>query len=467
MILAKHYYLIFSFSLIITGTVSSQSITKRLQLVYQSFESDTQLKSAIASLYVIDGKTGKVVFDKNSTMGLAPASTQKIFTATAAYELLGKDFRYTTEFGYSGSIGNNNLNGSLYIKGSGDPTLGSWRWKSTSEDSVINRIVKAVQLLNISNYRTIILDTAKWGGEKIPDGWIWQDIGNYYGAGAGVLNWRENQYDLVLRSGKNIGDKVNVVSVIPRLYSYSLVSAAVAAAKGSGDNSYIYFPVTGFQGMVRGTIPVGEDHFIVSGAMPSAENQFIMTLSDSLSKLNILQKTGTVTVSMNDQDKITIIHREQSPQLDSIIYWFLKRSINLYGEALAKTIANRQSTVASTDNGVKLIKEFWNSKEIPLTEVNIVDGSGLSPLNRVTTHAQVSVLQYAKAQPWFNGFYYALPEYNGMKMKSGTISDVKGFCGYHTSKDGNEYIFSFLVNNYNGTSSSLIQKMYKVLDVLK
>ncbi|MDF2383908.1 hypothetical protein JMG10_20685 [Nostoc ellipsosporum NOK] len=51
-------------------------------------------------------------------------------------------------------------------------------------------------------------------------------------------------------------------------------------------------------------------------------------------------------------------------------------------------------------------------------------------------------------------------------MKSGTINRVKGFCGYHTS-GGKTYVFSFLVNNYNGSASSLVQKMYKVLDVLK
>ena len=64
-------------------------------------------------------------------------------------------------------------------------------------------------------------------------------------------------------------------------------------------------------------------------------------------------------------------------------------------------------------------------------------------------------------------FFQSLPEYNGMTIKSGTISDVKGFCGYHKSKDGKEYIFSFLVNNYSGKSSALVGKMYRVLDVLK
>ena len=99
--------------------------------------------------------------------------------------------------------------------------------------------------------------------------------------------------------------------------------------------------------------------------------------------------------------------------------------------------------------------------------MNISDGSGLSPINRVTTHAQVEILKYAKTKDWFPNFYDALPEHNNMKMKSGTISDVKAFCGYQKGSDGKEYIFSFIVNNYNGRSSELVYKMYKVLDRLK
>jgi D-alanyl-D-alanine carboxypeptidase/D-alanyl-D-alanine-endopeptidase (penicillin-binding protein 4) len=54
-----------------------------------------------------------------------------------------------------------------------------------------------------------------------------------------------------------------------------------------------------------------------------------------------------------------------------------------------------------------------------------------------------------------------------MKLKSGTIGGAKGFCGYHASKSGKQYIVSFIVNNYNGSASALVQKMYKVLNVLK
>ena len=146
---------------------------------------------------------------------------------------------------------------------------------------------------------------------------------------------------------------------------------------------------------------------------------------------------------------------------------FNKKSINLYGEALIKTFAYEKKGFGSTDSGVAIVKDFWKQKGIDEDELNISDGSGLSPQNRVTTHAQVEILKYAKGKSWFPSFYNSLPEYNGMKIKSGTIKDVKGYCGYHKAKDGSEYIFSFLVNNYNGMASGLVNKMYKVLDVLK
>ena len=166
-------------------------------------------------------------------------------------------------------------------------------------------------------------------------------------------------------------------------------------------------------------------------------------------------------------DSSTLFFTHQSPPLDSLIYWFNKKSINLYGEALIKTMAFGQKSYSVTDTGVVVIKNFWKEKGIDPDELNIVDGSGLSPLNRVTTHVQAEVLKFAKQQPWFSSFFDALPIYNNMHMKSGTIRNVKGFAGYHTAKNGKTYIFSFLVNNYNGSANGLVRKIYKVLDVLK
>ncbi len=460
----KKVVLIFHISLF-AFHLSAQTVTQKLQKAFAAFEEDSQLKHAISSLYVIDANTGQVVFDKNSQIGLAPASTQKIITSVTAFELLGKDYRYNTSF-YISEDGKSNQ---IIVEPSGDPTFGSWRWEQTKEENVLKRVIQDIKKQNKKISFPIIVHSSTWNSETIPDGWIWQDIGNYYGAGAEILNWRENQFDLKLKSGNNIGDKVFVTGSVPKSISLNVESMATSAAKGTGDNAYLYFqPANSNQMTLRGTIPVSENNFVISGAFISGQNQFLNTLIDSLTPFyGKPQYLSSIVLFDKITKPVNAVHSEISPSLDSIIYWFNKKSINLYGEALIKTFAYEKNGFGSTDSGVAIVKNFWKEKGLDEDELSIVDGSGLSPLNRVTTHSQVEILKYARKMDWFPYFKTALPEYNGMSMKSGTIRGVKGFCGYHKAKNGKEYIFSFLVNNYNGSPSALVNKMYKVLDILK
>jgi len=456
----KKFILIFHLSLF-TFHLSAQTVTQKLQKAFAAFEKDSQLKHAISSLYVIDAKTGQVVFNKNSQIGLAPASTQKIITSVTAFELLGKDYRYKTQFGYVGNVRDKALQGNFYLKPSGDPTLGSWRWKTTTDTTFYNKILNAIKKLNITGYNDLVIDN-RWNSEVIPDGWIWQDIGNYYGAGASAFNWRENQFDITLRSGEKIGDPVTIVTTYPRSYA-NLISLAKSEARGTGDNAYVYYPQNDVNAVVRGTIPINENTFVISAANPHTQFQFQNVFNTILMPdLHIRQMHYE-----NHSPDTAVLFTHYSPTLDSIIYWLNKKSINLYAEALLKTFAYEKKGFGSTDSGIVIVKNFWKEKGLDEDEINIFDGSGLSPLNRVTTHAQVEILKYAKTKDWFPYFSDSLPEYNGMKIKSGTINGVKGFCGYHKAKNGKEYIFSFLVNNYNGSSSALVNKMYKVLDILK
>ena len=470
----KKIILIAGYCLIVMGSFA-QTVTQKLQKAFQKFENDSQLKHAISSLYVIDAATGKVVFDKNSQVGLAGASTQKIITAATAFELLGKDYKYKTVLYQDGTLLKDSLDGNLVIKAVGDPTFGSFRYANSMRSKILDNIIETIKERNISKISgDILIDESGFETNSISKGWIWEDIGNYYGAGEYALNWNENQYDLVLQPGKKINDNVEIVRTNPELQIYALVNELKTGAVGSGDNGYIYIMPYSVGGFVRGTIPAGKDEFTISGSFPAPIYQFEAELLKRLDSSNIKldgKVRNNLEFFVNKQafnyktnQPLLGIH---SPSLDSIIYWFLKKSINLYGEALIKTFAYEKQGFGSTDSGVSIVKKFWKDKGFDEDELNIYDGSGLSPLNRITTHAQVEVLIYAKTKDWFPYFYDALPEYNGMKMKSGTISDVKGFCGYQKSKDGKEYIFSFLVNNYNGKTSGVVNKMYKVLDELK
>src|SRR5678809_203443 len=122
----KRLVFISCFSLL-TFNFFGQTITQKLQKAFTAFEKDSQLKHGISSLYVIDATTGKVVFDKNSQIGLAPASTQKIITSVTAFELLGKDYRYKTEFWLVDRLHVDGNSKELFVSPSVDPTFGSWR----------------------------------------------------------------------------------------------------------------------------------------------------------------------------------------------------------------------------------------------------------------------------------------------------------------------------------------------------
>ena len=229
----------FVISLLFFNVSFGQPANEQISKAIAELEKDSQFTHAIISMYVVDGKTGKVVYEKNAQLGLAPASCQKIVTSAAAFELLGKDYKYKTEFGYDGNFKNGVLDGNLYIVGYGDPTFGSWRWKETNETFITKKIMDELRKSGIKGAKNFIIDNTKWGTQTLPDGWVWQDIGNYYGAGCSAFNWHENQYDIVLKPGKKVGDPVEILSRAPDGI-IKIVSELKTAEKGSGDNAYVY-----------------------------------------------------------------------------------------------------------------------------------------------------------------------------------------------------------------------------------
>jgi len=450
-----------------------QSVGERLKTTVNSFLNDEQLKHAIVSLYVTD-ENGNKIYGLNEQYGLAPASTQKIFTSIAAFSFLGKDFTYKTEIGYTGNISNKTLTGDLIIKGYGDPTFGSWRYSKTQPDSILNFIVAAVKKSGIQKVNgNIVLDDAAFSYQPTPGGYPWEDMGNYYGSGSWAINWRENQYDLVLKPGKNIGDTSSVIKTSPTLTVSEFNNFITTADPNSGDNSILYLPPYGNTAFGEGTIPKGVKAFTVSGAVAYAADQFKTELDSSLKRNNIQVAGNFITGASFEKKGSKILPAQTniasytSPALDSIVYWFLQKSVNLYGECLLKTIAWQQDNDGSTDVGVAVLKKFWQQKGIDSSALNIADGSGLSPKNRVTTYALVNALLYAQQQNWFPGFYNALPVYNNMKIKSGTISAVRAFAGYYAASNGKKYVLAIIVNNYDASKGSVTPKIYKVLDALK
>ncbi len=460
-------------SFIIAISSNAQTIHESLDEKVKHLLSDAQMKHAIMGLHVVNAKTGKMVYDLNGEVGLAPASTQKIFTSIAALDTLGRYYHYKTEVGYTGTIMDSMLYGNLVVVGYGDPSFGSWRYPGTKMQEELQKIAAALHEAGIHKInRDIIINDSKFSYQPLPGGWPWQDIGNYYGAGTWGINWNENQFDLVFKSGESEGDSTTIVETNPVLVP-SLNNEVKTGPKGSGDQSNVYLAPYGTTGIADGTVPAGEKRFTVSGSMPYPADVFGRDLADCLKNNGIALQGNVVTgfklfgSHQNFPGITTNVLTIRSPQLDSLVYWFLQKSINFYGETFAATIAYEASGLGSIEKGVGIIRNYWENKGIEKSSLKMIDGSGLSPQDRVTTTAEVTALQYAKSQPWFNSFYNALPTYNGTKMKSGTIGGVKAFAGYQTAANGEQYTFSIIINNYDGSTDTVIKKMFGVLDVLK
>jgi D-alanyl-D-alanine carboxypeptidase/D-alanyl-D-alanine-endopeptidase (penicillin-binding protein 4) len=227
----------------------------------------------------------------------------------------------------------------------------------------------------------------------------------------------------------------------------------------------VFYQPAGKGFIMTGTIPCCVDSFRIRGAIPDP-NGFALGEIARMTGARGSVRWGTVRNANNDFNAHTL-YVHQSPPLDSIIYWFLQKSINLYGEALVHTLAREKNGFATVEDGLHIIRQFWKGQGIDTGALNIVDGSGLSPQNRVTAKALTQVMRYARARAWYPAFYAALPVYNGIRMKSGTIGGVKSYTGYVKSKSGREYAFAIMVNNFAGSASLINRKIFAVLDVLK
>jgi D-alanyl-D-alanine carboxypeptidase/D-alanyl-D-alanine-endopeptidase (penicillin-binding protein 4) len=455
-----------------TAQAQTGGLAAKLKVAYQRFAARENLRYASIGFLVQD-ENGKTIFASGEQTGLAPASCLKIVTAATALDKLGTGYRFATQIQYSGRLADGVLQGDLLVDGSGDPTMGSWRFSQQPDNAFFEQVLTMLRQKAIKRITgDVVGSNTRFGTQPVPDGWIYADMGNYYGAGSWALNYRENQFDLSFNTSGAIGSKIvtsrsSMVTGYDSIYSFVTVGAA-----GSGDNSIIYAAPYSYTAYVKGTLGRQSAPFRISGSLPFGE----LTLLEQLKQY--LQANG-IEVAGAPRPALYYLLRQTTPPkatgslgtyqsvgLDSIVYWFMQKSINLYGEALIRHMAMAEGKPAETDEGVALLREYWAARGIDRHALKPQDGSGLSPQNRVTAQALVQVLQYARKQAWFSTYLHAFPLIHNIKMKSGTIGGAKGYVGYVQDKSGKQYSFALLVNNYSGKASAVVNEMFALLDTI-
>src|SRR5207244_3895614 len=72
---------------------------------------------------LFDPATGSMLEAHRPDEPRIPASTTKVTTLIAALQILGADYRFATSLFATGAVNAGTLQGSIYLRGGGDPTL--------------------------------------------------------------------------------------------------------------------------------------------------------------------------------------------------------------------------------------------------------------------------------------------------------------------------------------------------------
>ncbi len=469
--------------------ISTAQIQNQQPLIgsLEHFSQDDALKSASWGFYAINTDTGEEVIAHNPQLALIPASAQKAVTTITALSLLGADYQFETLLQYDGIIENNTLKGNLYIKGTGDPSLGS----SMLDDSLaIDRVFKKwlvdIRATGIKAIEgNIIADGSYFDDHMLPPKWMWEDIGNYYGAGAHALTIHENEYSVFFNPGRAEGDPVTVVDTQPQIPEMDFVNDVTTGAAGSGDQVYIYGSPYQSTRWLTGTTPLGEPGFEVRGSMPDP-GKFTAGAFGEFLHNNKVKVSGEMLTHRNFseqqlQNPRVTISRYLSPALTHLTSRTNFNSVNTYAEIFIKTLGKTELDKGSYTKGAEAITNFWKKYGLDMQGMRIHDGSGLSSFNTITVQQLTQILQFAaQDEALFESFTKGLPLANRsgslarmfagtpsagkLIAKSGYLRHVRSYAGYTWCQNGHLIAFTFIVNNYEGSQLQMRGKMEVVMD---
>jgi len=459
----KQFTLVFSFIVTIfsIGILKSQQTVSlnNFEKVKKEILENPNIQKGNVSWCFRDIQTGQIVEEHESKKYMIPASTLKLFTTAAALQM-GIDFKFENKVSYSGEIKKGKLNGNLIIKGNGDPSFGSGKAGALSGDSVLLYIYKALTDSNIKKIKgNIVIDPFyfEYNSTVIPNAWQWEDIGNYYGAGAYGLNWRGNQFEINVKGGVQSYDSVSFTIQKP-FDKFISIENNLKTTLNAGKSSVTFFGAPFDNKLTaQGEVVGSSEKFAVSAALPNPPLNFGQELFDYLQEKGI-EIDGKILVEKTYSAYPLIAF--YSPPMREIIKEINFNSNNLFAECVAKNLNIGYISGSASENYSKNLSTYvFNSLTKKDSSFQITDGSGLSRTNLVTTRMQTDFLRTQSQGTWF-GYYLGsipkggeegsvkfLPKMPDFRVKSGSLNKVKAFAGYMMDSSGRQMTFSIIFNH--------------------
>jgi D-alanyl-D-alanine carboxypeptidase/D-alanyl-D-alanine-endopeptidase (penicillin-binding protein 4) len=148
-----------------------------------------------------------------------------------------------------------------------------------------------------------------------------------------------------------------------------------------------------------------------------------------------------------------------SAPLSEIVRWMGRVSDNFTAELLLKQLGTVDGGLGTSARGAAVVRTALTQAGVPLAGVKVVDGSGLSSLDRLTTRALAALLRAVWADPEIRPYFIASLPVAGIRgtladrmrrppargnvfAKTGTTSLASALSGYVKGR----YVFSVLQN---------------------
>lgn len=435
------------------------------ELIEQNFN-DPLFAHAHWGVHIESLTTGRIWYERNSDRMFMPASNEKIPTAASALITLGEDFAYHTNLYYSGEIIDSILKGDLIVSGNGDPTFYT-RFFDDPRDPFFNFADSIIQLGIKKIDGDIIGDDNTFDDKGYGYGWSHDGLGSWYSAESGALQFNENYIDLKIIPPSNINDSV---IIIPNVESnYFQILNNITVIDSGKTRIFIERPFGSNEISISGNILVGADTLERSYSVSNPTLFYTTVLKETLLNKGIFVSGNAIDCddiedwNIDDRDN-HLIATQVSPPLKELLKVLMKKSQNMYAETMVKTMGYEKNGVGSFSEGKKIVEGVLQDFGIEPKTYAYMDGSGLSRYDFISPAQIVTILKRMKNSEYWNIWKETLPiagidgtlrrrmrgskAEGNVRAKTGTISNVRGLSGYLSTLNGEEIVFSFLVNGH-------------------
>ncbi|MFT4414026.1 D-alanyl-D-alanine carboxypeptidase/D-alanyl-D-alanine-endopeptidase [Fredinandcohnia humi] len=447
-------------------TLSVDAVTSQnpaIQQIHQYLLNEPHLSGAIAGISVRSAKTGEIIYEHAGNIRLRPASNLKLLTAATALSSLGEEYRFRTYVLTDGSLVGNKLEGNLYLKGGGDPTL-----LQSDFDLLAKKIKKSGVDVVFGN---LIADDTWYDDERYSIDLTWSDETYYYGSAVSGLTASPNKdYDsgtviIEISPGREVGEKARI-KVTPSTNYVKVTNLATTVNENEKKSLSINREHGTNLIMIEGSIPLNSLTTKEWIAVWEPTGYALDMFKQALAKQDI-HVIGADGIGKTPE-KARVIATNKSIPLRDLLVPFMKLSNNGHGETLVKEMGRLHKGEGDWEKGLEVVKEELARLGIDSSRMVLRDGSGISHVNLVSANDISRLLYIAQKQKWFPSFEHSLPVAGNnermiggslrnrlkspdmvgkIKAKTGTIRTVSSLSGYIETRSGEQLIFSILLNN--------------------